>query len=70
LLWFDGFVRIVIASANLIPQDWNMCENILFIQDFFKGTKECRFKDDLCHMLVTMGVDDVIVNDLKLYEYF
>lgn len=34
LLEFTQFVRVVIASANLVPLDYNEVENIVFIQDF------------------------------------
>ncbi|PVU95929.1 hypothetical protein BB561_001491 [Smittium simulii] len=34
LLWFDGFVRMVISSANLIPGDWESIQNSAFVQDF------------------------------------
>ncbi|PVU91665.1 hypothetical protein BB559_004040 [Furculomyces boomerangus] len=34
LLWYEGFVRLVIGSANLIQFDWTCIQNIVFIQDF------------------------------------
>lgn len=37
LLFFDGFLRIVFPSANLVSYDWGECgtmENILYVQDF------------------------------------
>src|SRR5207245_47493 len=34
ILIYDGWIRVVISSANLISHDWEISENVVFIQDF------------------------------------
>ncbi|ORY33294.1 phospholipase D/nuclease, partial [Rhizoclosmatium globosum] len=34
VLYFDGFVRVVVSSANLVQYDWEELENIVWYQDF------------------------------------
>ncbi|OMH84334.1 Tyrosyl-DNA phosphodiesterase 1 [Zancudomyces culisetae] len=45
VLWFETFVRIVISSANLIALDWEVMQNILFVQDFPLLTEKTEKKD-------------------------
>ncbi|KAJ1979977.1 hypothetical protein H4R34_002623 [Dimargaris verticillata] len=34
LLYYPGFLRVVVNSANLIPLDWDVMDNVIFCQDF------------------------------------
>ncbi|KAJ1900498.1 hypothetical protein LPJ66_001430 [Kickxella alabastrina] len=36
LLFFPGFVRFVVSSANLAEDDWSVLQNIVFVQDFMR----------------------------------
>ncbi|KAJ3021141.1 hypothetical protein HKX48_009165 [Thoreauomyces humboldtii] len=34
LLFYRGFLRVVVTSANLVRYDWHQLENVLWVQDF------------------------------------
>ncbi|GBC17287.2 phospholipase D/nuclease [Rhizophagus irregularis DAOM 181602=DAOM 197198] len=75
LLIFDKWMRVVISSGNLIPQDWELCENVVFVQDFpsrdkskeYNGLPE--FAQTINDMLVKMGLKTHIITRLPEYDY-
>ncbi|GES80151.1 putative tyrosyl-DNA phosphodiesterase [Rhizophagus clarus] len=75
LLIFDNWMRVVISSGNLISQDWELCENVVFVQDFpsrdkskeYNGLPE--FAQTINDMLVTMGLKTHIIPRLPEYDY-
>ncbi|RIA86535.1 tyrosyl-DNA phosphodiesterase I [Glomus cerebriforme] len=75
LLFFDNWMRVVVSSGNLIPQDWELCENVVFIQDFpsrdkseeYNGLPE--FAQTINDMLVNMGLKTHIITRLPEYDY-
>ncbi|CAG8522773.1 1833_t:CDS:10 [Funneliformis caledonium] len=75
LLFFDKWMRVVISSGNLVPQDWELCENGVFIQDFLVRDKSKEFNGlqgfarDINDFLVSMGLKTHIVNLLPEYDY-
>ncbi|CAI2162747.1 12540_t:CDS:10 [Funneliformis geosporum] len=75
LLFFDNWMRVVISSGNLVPQDWELCENVVFIQDFLARDKSKEynglqgFARDINDFLVAMGLKTHIVNLLPEYDY-
>ncbi|CAG8798290.1 8175_t:CDS:2 [Gigaspora margarita] len=55
LLFFDGWMRVVVASGNLIPYDWETSENVIFVQDF--------------PIVQATGFKNHIVNKLSQYDF-
>ncbi|KAI8799780.1 tyrosyl-DNA phosphodiesterase I [Cladochytrium replicatum] len=73
VLVFDSFVRIVIGSANVVPYDYELLENILFIQDFPLLTEAQRtrnqFSLDLEELLFGLKIPSQVVDVVRLYDY-
>jgi len=75
LLFFGNWMRVVISSGSLIPRDWELCENVVFIQDFPARDKSkeynClqEFAQDINDFLVAMGLKTHIVTRLPEYDY-
>ncbi|RIB14340.1 hypothetical protein C2G38_2248309 [Gigaspora rosea] len=55
LLFFDGWMRVVVASGILIPYDWETNENVIFVQDF--------------PIVQATGIKNHIVNKLSQYDF-
>ncbi|KAK3375445.1 tyrosyl-DNA phosphodiesterase-domain-containing protein [Podospora didyma] len=80
LLKYDGYFRIVVPTANLVPYDWGetgTMENMVFIIDLPKlestelqdAQKLTPFGEDLCYFLDAQGLDAAIVNSLRKYDF-
>lgn len=73
LLVHDDLLRLVISSANLVAYDWNILENIVYIQDFPKLSNPCtipgRFQVDLCKVLESLRVPESIIRILGNYDF-
>ncbi|RIA95049.1 tyrosyl-DNA phosphodiesterase-domain-containing protein [Glomus cerebriforme] len=76
ILIYNEWIRVVISSANLIPHDWEISENIVFVQDF------PRYKDDdttdhnlhsfakeLKDYLLAMGLKSHIIDKFSQYDF-
>ncbi|KAJ3090594.1 hypothetical protein HK102_003259 [Quaeritorhiza haematococci] len=63
LLWYDGFLRVVVASANLVDYDWEELENASFdnVRD--------RFGRELLGVLSALHVPNSVKNLLSQYDY-
>lgn len=73
ILWYESHVRLVVSSANLVNVDWDILQNIVFIQDLplmdeakpdqgeFKKTLECALKD--------MSVPDPVIEQLDFVDF-
>ncbi|KAJ1942380.1 hypothetical protein FBU59_003215 [Linderina macrospora] len=73
LLFYDEHVRLVISSANLIPVDWSMIQNILFIQDlpYTAGRPQPStvFGDSLASALLDLSVPWQAVMPLENIDF-
>ncbi|KAJ3127321.1 hypothetical protein HK098_006500 [Nowakowskiella sp. JEL0407] len=80
VLKYTGFLRVVIGSANLVPYDWELIENIVYVQDFLpngnvlqptdSNTNETsQFKKDLCDLLIEMEVPKEFYKELDNYDF-
>lgn len=76
ILIYDEWIRVVISSANLISHDWEISENIVFIQDFPRYNENNIINNDL-HLfakelkdyLLAMGLKSHIIDKLPQYDY-
>ncbi|KAF0399784.1 phospholipase D/nuclease [Gigaspora margarita] len=76
LLFFDGWMRVVVASGNLIPYDWETNENVIFVQDFpivqATGSNNRNlhpFAKDIKDFILAIGFKNHIVNKLSQYDF-
>ncbi|RIB05951.1 tyrosyl-DNA phosphodiesterase I, partial [Gigaspora rosea] len=76
LLFFDGWMRVVVASGNLIPYDWETNENVIFVQDFpivqATGSNIGNlhpFAQDIKDFILAIGLKNHIVNKLSQYDF-
>ncbi|CAG8556878.1 447_t:CDS:10 [Dentiscutata erythropus] len=76
LLFFDGWMRVVVASGNLIRYDWETNENVIFVQDFPKvqatdsnNDNLHPFAQDIKNFILAMGLKNHIVNKLPQYDF-
>ncbi|KAF0450063.1 phospholipase D/nuclease [Gigaspora margarita] len=76
LLFFDGWMRVVVASGNLIPYDWETNENVIFVQDFpivqATGSNNGNlhpFAQDIKDFILAIGLKNHIVNKLSQYDF-
>ena len=81
ILIYGGWMRVVISSANLISHDWEISENVVFIQDFPKYNNCYSFKKDdnnnnlhlfakeLKDYLLAMGLKSHIIDKLPQYDF-
>ncbi|GBC02306.1 hypothetical protein RclHR1_04560005 [Rhizophagus clarus] len=76
ILIYDEWIRVVISSANLISHDWEISENIVFIQDFPRYNENNTinnnihlFAKELRDYLLAMGLKSHIINKLPLYDF-
>ncbi|KAJ3157650.1 hypothetical protein HDU89_000026 [Geranomyces variabilis] len=72
LLFYPGFLRVVITSANLTEYDWERLENVLWVQDFptyADPPKSCRFGEDLINILREMTVPESIIPAVRKADF-
>ncbi|KAJ1557032.1 hypothetical protein HK405_001041, partial [Cladochytrium tenue] len=85
VLWHPGSLRVVVTSANLVPHDWSLLENVAYVEDFPEldaagaaaaaedGSEEkttgARFHSDLCTVLREMGCPDSVIEATRGYDY-
>ncbi|CAG8806381.1 38287_t:CDS:2, partial [Gigaspora margarita] len=76
LLFFDGWMRVVVASGNLIPYDWETNENVIFVQDFpivqATGSNNRNlhpFAKDIKDFILAIGLKNHIVNKFSQYDF-
>ncbi|CAG8551358.1 2265_t:CDS:10, partial [Racocetra persica] len=76
LLFFDGWLRVVVASGNLISYDWEINENVVFVQDFpsrqvtdSNDDNLHPFAQDIKDFILAMGLKNHIVNKLSQYDF-
>ncbi|KAI9295265.1 phospholipase D/nuclease [Neoconidiobolus thromboides FSU 785] len=68
LLYYPTFLRVVIGSANLVDFDWNLIENIVFIQDFPKLNRVDGMKNSEAKAGINnndSNLDTLFLKDLK-----
>jgi hypothetical protein len=76
ILIYDEWIRVVISSANLISHDWEISENIVFVQDFPRYNENNTTNNDL-HLfakelkdyLLAMGLKSHIIDKLPQYDF-
>ncbi|KAF9869206.1 ubiquitin interaction domain-containing protein [Colletotrichum karsti] len=80
ILKFEGHLRIVIPSGNLVPYDWGetgVLENMVFLIDLprlddaekIAGTTETLFGNELRRFLQALGLDEKLVKSLDNYDF-
>ncbi|TWU73279.1 hypothetical protein ED733_003006 [Metarhizium rileyi] len=78
ILRFSSYLRIVIPSGNLVPNDWGetgVMENMVFLIDLpLKDVNDTAptttmFLTNLQYYLRAMGVDTGMVNSLSKYDF-
>ncbi|KAJ3173533.1 hypothetical protein HDU88_002619 [Geranomyces variabilis] len=72
LLFYPGFLRVVITSANLTEYDWETLENVLWVQDFplyEDPPKSCSFGEDLINVLREMTVPESIIPAVRKADF-
>ncbi|KXH36046.1 ubiquitin interaction domain-containing protein [Colletotrichum simmondsii] len=75
ILKYEGYLRIVIPSGNLVPYDWGetgQLENMIFLIDLprLNGPPiETSFGTELRRFLRALGLDDKLVKSLDNYDF-
>ncbi|ORX65025.1 phospholipase D/nuclease [Linderina pennispora] len=73
LLFYDAHVRLVVGSANLIPVDWSIIQNILFIQDLPYTPNQpqptTEFGISLTEVLLDLSVPSQAVAQLNYIDF-
>ncbi|KAK3692774.1 tyrosyl-DNA phosphodiesterase-domain-containing protein [Podospora appendiculata] len=79
LLKYDGYLRIVVPTGNMVPYDWGetgSMENMVFLIDLPKlgpdqqPAKELPpFGEDLSYFLGAQGLDENLVKSLRKYDF-
>ncbi|XXQ37425.1 PLD phosphodiesterase domain-containing protein [Plasmodiophora brassicae] len=74
LLSYDGFLRVVISSGNLVPVDYGGYEkNIVFVQDFplrpSSSNANNAFYNDLRSFIVALNAPSDVVSEFDRYEF-
>ncbi|KAK0370912.1 ubiquitin interaction domain-containing protein [Colletotrichum limetticola] len=75
ILKYEGCLRIVIPSGNLVPYDWGetgQLENMIFLIDLprLNGPPiETSFGTELRRFLRALGLDDKLVKSLDNYDF-
>lgn len=77
LLFYNDSLRVVISSANLVAYDYNLIQNIVFLQDFplrpssanTPVAQQSPFLDEIKRMLTAMTVPAATLCELDLYDY-
>src|SRR5438876_576170 len=67
ILIYGGWMRVVISSANLISHDWEISENVVFIQDFPKYNNNPIKNIDKSHDLFKKDGNPVNNDNLPLF---
>ncbi|TPX65504.1 hypothetical protein SpCBS45565_g05164 [Spizellomyces sp. 'palustris'] len=69
---YSWFLRVVIGSGNLVEYDWEVLENVLWVQDFpvlEAETKEHAFGKDLIEVLRLMRVPESVAKELAHVDF-
>ncbi|EFQ28660.1 ubiquitin interaction domain-containing protein [Colletotrichum graminicola M1.001] len=80
ILKYEGYLRIVIPSGNLVPYDWGetgVLENMVFLIDLPKlestqqaaPPAETLFGTELRRFLRALGLDEKLVKSLDSYDF-
>ncbi|KAK0673822.1 tyrosyl-DNA phosphodiesterase-domain-containing protein [Cercophora samala] len=83
LLKYEEYMRIVVPTGNFMSYDWGetgTMENMVFLIDLpkFKNTEErdavqggglTSFGEDLLYFLMAQGVDPLLINSLRAYDF-
>ncbi|KAL2124163.1 hypothetical protein VTJ04DRAFT_528 [Mycothermus thermophilus] len=77
ILKFDGYIRIVVPTGNLMSYDWGetgTMENMVFLIDLPKlqpdaEQKMTPFADELLYFLGEQGLDDKLIASLRHYDF-
>ncbi|KAK2007044.1 ubiquitin interaction domain-containing protein, partial [Colletotrichum eremochloae] len=80
ILKYEGYLRIVIPSGNLVPYDWGetgVLENMVFLIDLPKlestqqtaTPAETLFGTELRRFLRALGLDEKLVKSLDSYDF-
>ncbi|TDZ19102.1 hypothetical protein Cob_v008024 [Colletotrichum orbiculare MAFF 240422] len=80
ILKFEGYLRVVIPSGNLVPYDWGengVLENMVFLIDLprLNDTQgiappvETPFGTELRYFLRALGLDEKLVKSLDNYDF-
>ncbi|KAL9602859.1 MAG: hypothetical protein Q9219_001554 [cf. Caloplaca sp. 3 TL-2023] len=77
LLSYDSHLRLVVPTANLVPYDWGetgIMENMVFLIDLPRLSagqvhKVTQFGHELVYFLEAMGLDQVIVDSIRHFDF-
>ena len=71
LLWYPGFMRLILPSANLIQLDWEDLENIVYFQDFprISSQNDSQFYKDLVKILRDLQVPKTLIDSLENVDF-
>ncbi|KAF6813493.1 tyrosyl-dna phosphodiesterase domain-containing protein [Colletotrichum plurivorum] len=80
ILKFEGYLRVVIPSGNLVAYDWGetgVLENMVFLIDLPRldnsqptyGTEETFFGRELRRFLRALGLEESLVKSLDNYDF-
>ncbi|KAK0621288.1 tyrosyl-DNA phosphodiesterase-domain-containing protein [Bombardia bombarda] len=83
LLKYDGYLRVVVPTGNLVPYDWGetgVMENMVFVIDLPKKVGQqmggggdnqqlTQFGEDLCRFLGAQGLDVNLIGSLRKYDW-
>ncbi|KAI9499942.1 tyrosyl-DNA phosphodiesterase-domain-containing protein [Coemansia spiralis] len=73
LFFHDTYVRLAVSSANLIPVDWTVLANNLYVHDFPYNPNgkfhEVEFGKMLAQSLCDMDVPKQVVDELKSVDF-
>lgn len=80
LLFYDGWMRVVIPTANLVPYDWGegdpggVMENTVFLVDLPKAGQEAAahetgFQTALLYFLRAQGLPGDVIRQVQEYDF-
>ncbi|KAL1920607.1 uncharacterized protein VTP21DRAFT_984 [Calcarisporiella thermophila] len=73
-LQYPTFLRIAICSGNLVSYDWNLLENVVYVQDFPSfpvpgGVDSSEFSRDLLDFVTAMCVPSTFLAMFSDYDF-
>ncbi|CCG82606.1 Tyrosyl-DNA phosphodiesterase domain protein [Taphrina deformans PYCC 5710] len=65
-----GYMRIIVATSNLLQIDYDNLDNLFYIHDFPETStpRDCRFKTQLLKMYRNHTVESPLVADIHRYD--
>ena len=71
ILKFDGFLRVGISSGNLMPHDYELVQNIIFLQDipFSEDPVQGEFHTSFIHFLNELSVPRSFIDQIAFYDW-